>query len=109
MENHPGSGAWYWLAGLAGAVVSLAHMQALSVWQKIIAVLVGTLTAGFCGPWIAEYIGASPRATAALHFVIGLGGLILTAGIVRLLRAARDNPAGTLGEILKRIAPPKGG
>lgn len=96
-------GVWNWLAGLAGALVSLAHLQTLNRWQKVGTVGAGMLTAGFCGPWVAEQLGVSRAGGAAVHFLLGLGGLILTAGLVSLFRSMKDNPAAALGEILKRI------
>lgn len=100
--------AYLWLAGLAGAVVSLAHLSALSRRQKAAAVAAGALTAGFCGPYVTELVGASPRGAAALHFALGLGGLVLTGGLVGVFQAFRDNPAATLGEVLRRLGT-KGG
>jgi hypothetical protein len=101
--------AWLWLAGLGGALVSLAHMGNLSRRQKAGAVLAGTLTAGFLGPYVSEQLAAGPRGAAALHFCLGLGGLVLSGGLVALFQAFRDNPAATLGELLRRVAGGKGG
>lgn len=94
---------WLWLAGLGGALVSLAHMQNLNRWQKAGAVVAGTLTAGFLGPYVAEYIAVNAHGSAAVHFLLGLCGLILTSGLVSIAKGFRENPAATLGEVLKRI------
>lgn len=91
------------LAGLAGALVSLAHLEGLSKRQKVAAVAAGTLTATFVGPYATEQIGLGSRGSAALHFALGLGGLILTGLATAFFRALRENPAATLGEVLKRI------
>lgn len=95
--------AYLWLASLGGALVSLAHLEGLGRRQKVGAVLAGVLTAGFVGPYVADLLGLGTRGSAALHFCLGLGGLIATGGLTALFRAFRDNPAATLGELLRRV------
>lgn len=83
---------WYWLAGLGGAVVSVAHLKNFTVWQKLGAILAGTFTAGFVGPAVAEYWRLTPHMMAAANFLIGLGGLTITGGLLSFIQYARNNP-----------------
>jgi hypothetical protein len=102
--------AWLWVAGAAGAIVSVASIRHVSTGERIAYWAVGALTAGFLGPFVSDLLNANKSAAGAIHFLLGLGALNIVAGLLTLFRAFRSNPAATLGEILSRLgAMPKGG
>ncbi len=95
---------WYFLASLAGGMVSLAHLQHLSIWKKIGAVLVGMMTAVFLAPVVAEYFGTTNKMTACIHFLMGLGGLMVSGGLFALFKSFRDKPLEKIADLLSMIA-----
>jgi hypothetical protein len=95
---------WYALAALAGGMVSLAHLQKLDLWKRVGAVIVGTLTAIFVAPVVGEYFAFSNKMTACIHFLIGLGGLMISGGIFALFRGFREKPLEKIAELLTLIA-----
>lgn len=98
MDTDPNiNSSWYLgLASFAGALVSLAHLQKLTIYEKVVSVFSGTLLAFFCGPAVAEYLHTTARQGAALHFFMGLGGLTLTGAAIAIFRAIQANPAAVL-------------
>lgn len=63
--------AWI-VAGFFGAVCSLSFLPSMNLWQRITAVCVGSCSATFLGPAVAEVANASDKGTAAIIWVIGL-------------------------------------
>ncbi len=95
---------WYGLASLAGGAVSLAHLQHLSTAKKIGAVLVGMATAMCLAPVVAEYFSMTLKMTAAVHFLLGLGGLMVSGGLFALFRSFREKPLEKVAELLSLLA-----
>lgn len=81
-----------WAAGLAGAMVSLAHAPAMTLRQRAGTLLVGLLTAGFVTPALAEWLKLGLNAVAALAFVLGIAGMVLTAVVFNLAIKFKENP-----------------
>jgi len=82
-----------WAAGLAGAMVSVAHTKGLTLGQRLTTVAVGAATAGFITPACADRFRLAVNEVAAAGFLIGVIGMFLTAGVVGAAGRARDDPA----------------
>ena len=81
-----------WAAGLAGAMVSLAHAPAMTLRLRAGTLLVGLLTAGFVTPALADQLKLSVNSVAALAFVLGIAGMFLTAVVFNLATKFKENP-----------------
>lgn len=81
------------LAGFAGGVVSLSYMRELTAWQMALAVLAGTLTAGYLTPLAMFWLGGVPiEAENAIAFLVGLTAMNIIPGFIRLSAAFRNRP-----------------
>lgn len=106
MQDSPPEVGWYfghpvvWASGLAGAMVSLVHAKGLTVWQKVGTLVVGTVTAGFLTPAIADGLKLSLNLAAATGFLLGIAGMMLTAIVVNAATKARDDPTAVIAWVL---------
>lgn len=83
------------VAGFAGGVVSLSFVRELSRWQAVLAVLTGSLCAGYLTPILALYLPAGvPEPTLA--FLVGLTAMNLIPGILHLSDRFRREPESFL-------------
>lgn len=79
------------VAGFAGGVVSLSFVRQLSRWQAILAVLTGSLSAGYLTPVVQLYLpSAVPEPTLA--FLVGLTSMNLIPGILALSDRFKRDP-----------------
>lgn len=93
-----------WASGFAGGIVSMFHSKDISLWQRLTTITVGTLSAGFLTPAISDYYHLSLNLVAALGFIIGMVGMLLTTAILTIANKAKDDPI----TIIKQIFGPKG-
>lgn len=81
------------LAGFLGGVISLSYMRELSPWQMALAVLAGTLTAGYLTPLGMFWLGGVPaEAENAIAFLVGLTSMNIIPGVIKLSAAFRNKP-----------------
>lgn len=90
------------IAGLFGALVSLAFSQGLTRVQASMALAVGLFTANYLTPIVMAKLGISPELQNGTAFIIGLCSMSLIPGIKKYV-ASR---AGRLGVL---AAPPTQG
>ena len=84
------------VAGFAGGVVSLSFVRELTQLQAVLAVLTGSLCAGYLTPVMALYLPAVlPEPTLA--FLVGLTSMNLIPGILHLSDRFRTDP-GSFGK-----------
>lgn len=80
------------VAGFAGGVVSLSFVRELSKLQAILAVLTGSLCAGYLTPIFALYLPpVVPEPTLA--FLVGLTAMNLIPGILHLSDRFKRDPS----------------
>lgn len=79
------------VAGFAGAVVSLSYLTQLSALARFLAVVSGTLTAGYSEPLVSQWWGLTGPASNAIAFLIGLTSMNLVPAVVRGSEWVRDN------------------
>lgn len=86
------------VAGFAGGVVSLAYLKEMSRTQMVLAVLTGSMVAGYLTPvaipMLARALGieASPSMENAAAFLLGLTAMNVIPAIVRLSEILRRDP-----------------
>ena len=80
------------VAGALGAVLSLRYIDDLSMFGRVLAVITGTLTAGYLSPAIATWFGLGQPAENAVAFVLGLTAMNLIPGLMRLSEKFASDP-----------------
>lgn len=79
------------IAGFAGGVVSLSFVRQLTRLQAFLAVVTGSLSAGYLTPVVQLYLpGAIPEPTLA--FLVGLTSMNLIPGILAISDRFRRDP-----------------
>ena len=90
------------VAGFAGGVASLAFLRELDRTQMVLAVLSGSVCAGYLTPFalpiIARGAGFEPTSEMenAAAFLVGLTAMNIVPGLIRLSEIFRRDPAGAL-------------
>ncbi|MDZ7789742.1 MAG: hypothetical protein U5L08_04460 [Xanthomonadales bacterium] len=80
------------IAGAAGAVVSLRYIDDLSMFGRVLAVLTGTLTAGYGSPAAGQWLSISQPTENAIAFVLGLTAMNLIPGLLKLSQLFASDP-----------------
>ncbi len=80
------------LAGFLGAVVSLRFLQTITVPQAILAVVTGSVVAGYTAPIAQMYLSLSAPLEHGVGFLLGLTSMNLVPGVVRLTDKFREDP-----------------
>lgn len=75
------------VAGFVGATVAVAVRPKVSVGALVFSVLGGLATAAYIGPLVSYYLSLPSQFDGAVGFVLGVGGLVLAAGVVEVTRA----------------------
>lgn len=86
------------VAGFAGGVVSLSFVKELTKTQAALAVLTGSLSAGYLTPvitqlfikFIPELVFTVPEPSIA--FIVGLTAMNIIPGIIKLAEMFKRNP-----------------
>lgn len=85
------------VAGFFGGLVRAIIHPDRSITYTIGATIVGALTAGYLTPValpLAErWFGSDPSFGGSVGFVVGLCGIALTDGIVKMAKRWRENPS----------------
>ena len=63
------------MAGLFGAFLSVSVNSKLNVWQKVVVVICGAMTANYLTPFILNYILLGENTQFGLAFLVGFSGL----------------------------------
>lgn len=85
-----------WAGGFAGALVAALHgSEKLTTYQRVSALIVGTLVAGFLTPAFGEFrhIQNNSSTLPAIAFLAGLCGTPIAALILDALNQAKSNPS----------------
>lgn len=88
------------IGGFFGATVALVGSPRLSPFQLIVSVLGGTATAIYLEPIISYWLGLPAEIQGGVAFILGLGGLILAAGV---LEVSRTLPAMVIDFLRRKI------
>ncbi len=81
------------VAGFAGGVVSLSYLRELTRMQSGLAVVTGTLVAGYLTPVIGHYMDLSAVLENGVAFGVGLTSMNIVPGLLHLSEKFRDDPA----------------
>ena len=80
------------VAGFAGGVVSLSYVRELSKAQAFMAVITGSLFAGYATPVANHYFALPGELENGVAFIIGLTAMNIIPGIINLSDRFRKNP-----------------
>ena len=80
------------IAGAVGAILSLRYIDDLSMFGRILAVVTGTVTAGYGSPAIAQWLGLTQPTENAIAFVLGLTAMNIIPGLMRLSERFATDP-----------------
>ena len=98
-----GSARSYVAFSLGGALVALALTPSMSRWEAVLSLLGNVAVAVFAGPGTLAWLGVqSEPVKHLLHGILGLTGVSVARGLVRLGQAFETDPAGTLRSILSK-------
>lgn len=75
------------VAAFFGASVALVGTPRLNIWQLIVSILGGMAFAVYLEPLITHLFGLPSTVQGAIAFLLGLTGLILSAGAMQVSRA----------------------
>lgn len=81
------------IAGVAGALVSMAYESDLKPRRALVLIAVGTIAAGYVTPLFAHLLGFGPELTNAISFLVGLIGMKLFGLVLNILDAVRKDPS----------------
>ncbi len=99
-------------AGLVGALISLRFIQGLTWYLALASTLSGAAAASYLTPMVVVAVQAGPGMENAIAFVIGLIGMNVIAGIVKLSVFFATNPVDAIAtafRLLKLGGPKNGG
>lgn len=80
------------VAGAAGAVISLRYIDDLSMVGRVLAVITGTVTAGYGSPAAGQWLDLSQPTENAVAFVLGLTAMNLIPGLLKLSDQFASDP-----------------
>ncbi|MFI9652595.1 hypothetical protein [Guyparkeria halopsychrophila] len=80
------------IAGAAGAVISLRYIDDLSMFGRVLAVITGTLTAGYLSPAAGQWLDVSQPTENAIAFVLGLTAMNAIPGLLKLSEKFAADP-----------------
>jgi len=84
-------------AGVIGSIISLRWIPGRAYSEKVVIVIIGTLTARFLGPAVGEYFALqTPGMQSAISFLIGLFGLNMMASVSLWLKTV------DIGSLIRR-------
>jgi hypothetical protein len=75
------------VAGFFGATVALVGTPRLTFVQLLVSVFGGMAFAVYIEPVVTHYLGLPAQVQGGVAFALGLGGLVLCAGILEVYRA----------------------
>lgn len=104
-------------ASAAGAILSLAFIDRLTLKGRMVAVAVGFFTAVFVAPMVTSTVShVAPfmgNVEMGIHFLLSLSSMAVLPPFLEYLRERARNPfggwGGLLGSLLRRPAPPANG
>lgn len=85
------------VGGFAGGVLSLTYVRSLTPVQMLMAVVTGTLSAGYLTPIVAHYVDMVQSLENGLSFIVGLTAMNVVPGIIEMSRAFKENPGRFFG------------
>ena len=81
------------IIGAMGAITAMLGMNKVPWWRRLSMGIAGALSAGFIGPAICVWLGIdTPEYRSAVAFGIGMIGLQITGGIIKLGEDIKKNP-----------------
>lgn len=81
------------IIGFAGALTSMMAGRKVPLGRKLAMGAAGTMSAGFISPAVCVWLGIeTPEYRSAMAFAIGMIGLQVTGGIIRLGEDIKNNP-----------------
>ena len=75
------------IAGFFGATVALVGAPRLTLFQLLVSVFGGMAFAVYVEPAASHYLGLPAQVQGGVAFMLGLGGLVLCAGVLEVYRA----------------------
>lgn len=80
------------VAGFAGGVVSLSYVKELSKIQSVLAVITGSLCAGYMTPVVSHWMEVAPVLENGIAFMLGLTSMNVVPGVLKVSERFRNNP-----------------
>ena len=73
------------VAGLVGAVVSLRFLGNLNLWQGLLTVLMGTVTAAYVTPLVMHILSLTEKTEYSVAFLIGGFGMLSGSAVAKAI------------------------
>lgn len=84
------------VAGFLGASVWLGRSPQMSRWQMFTSVMSGALIAGYGEPLVSYFLNLPQPLQPPVAFFLGLAGMVLAAGIIKVAEALPEIAKGWL-------------
>lgn len=82
------------VVGAAGAITSVVAGKKIPWWRRVAMGIAGTMSAGFLSPAICAWIAVDkPEYRSAIAFAVGMLGLQIVAGVIKLGEDIKKNPS----------------
>lgn len=82
------------VAGAIGGLISLHHIEELSGWGRMLAILSGMAVAGYGTPVMDAWLDLSPSLENAVAFFLGLTAMNIIPGLLKVSELFRNDPLG---------------
>lgn len=80
------------VAGAIGGLISLYHIEELSGWGRLLAILSGMSVAGYGTPVIDAWLDLSPSMENAVAFFLGLTAMNIIPGLLKISELFKNDP-----------------
>ena len=88
--------------GFGGAIAGVLTTGKLSIWRRISMTIIGALCSGYLSPFIQYMFGVeNVSAKNFIAFVVGMLGMSLTGGIMKLGEELRKDPQAFINRFRK--------
>lgn len=85
------------VAGFAGGVVSLSYVRQLTKGQAFLAVITGSISAGYATPVVNHFFNLPTSLENGVAFIVGLTAMNIIPGILNLSERFRKDPERFIG------------
>lgn len=84
-------------AGFAGAVAAIYQSEQRLSLRKVTGMLiVGMLASGYLTPFLSKWVNISPSFQNVLSFLVGMTGMHIVGGILKIGQHFEQNPVRTM-------------
>jgi len=89
----------YIIAGAIGGVVALRHIEGLSTFGRVIAVLSGAIVASYGTPAIDSLFSLNNEVESGVAFLLGLTAMNIIPGLIRVSEMFKSDPLAFIRRI----------